>query len=207
MAQVLIKRRDYDGALERLVAALDARATSEALTVLTEALVRLGRTDEAITAAEWACRLNPYNDMAHYYRGNGYTRKNYTQLLAASPRVFADADRPRAPRPAPTACWPPGHRAGARRAYEAVEPGAPGLGGRRRAAGLARLRGREASSAARDRANAALALCPEYGRAHAVLAKALESQRFAVDVHRAGYERRFAAAPMPRVPGASSASW
>ena len=55
--------------------------------------------------------------------------------------------------------------------------------------------------AARDRANAALTLCPEYGRAHAVLAKALESQRFAVDVHRAGYERRFAAAPMPEVPG------
>ena len=91
LAQVLIKRRDYDGALARLVEALDARATSEALTVLTEALVRLGRTDEAITAAEWACRLNPHNDMAHYYRGNGYTRKNYTQLLAASPRVFADS--------------------------------------------------------------------------------------------------------------------
>jgi thioredoxin-like negative regulator of GroEL len=34
-----------------------------------------------------------------------------------------------------------------------------------------------------------------------VLAKALESQRFLVDVHRADYERRFEAAPVPEVPG------
>ena len=38
MAQVLIKRRDYDGALARLTEALEARASSEALTVLIEAL-------------------------------------------------------------------------------------------------------------------------------------------------------------------------
>jgi tetratricopeptide (TPR) repeat protein len=56
-------------------------------------------------------------------------------------------------------------------------------------------------AAARDGCFAALASCPEYGRAHAVLAKALESQRFEVDVHRADYERRFAAQPMPEVPG------
>jgi tetratricopeptide (TPR) repeat protein len=42
---------------------------------------------------------------------------------------------------------------------------------------------------------------PEYGRAHGVLAKALESQRFEIDVHRSEYERRFAAMPMPDVPG------
>ena len=53
---------------------------------------------------------------------------------------------------------------------------------------------------ARDGGFAALRPCPEYGRAHAVLAKALEAQRFVVDVHRAGYEARFAAAPMPQVP-------
>lgn len=48
---------------------------------------------------------------------------------------------------------------------------------------------------------AVLQRCPQLGRAHAIAAKALESQRFAVDVHRAAYERRFAATPMPRVPG------
>src|SRR4029077_7936367 len=53
----------------------------------------------------------------------------------------------------------------------------------------------------RDGCFAALQTCSEYGRAHAVLAKALEAQRFAVDVHRAGYEARFRAAAMPDVPG------
>lgn len=47
----------------------------------------------------------------------------------------------------------------------------------------------------------ALALCPEYGRAHNGLAKTLEAERLRVEVHRASYEERFAAAPMPEVPG------
>ncbi|KQW51258.1 MULTISPECIES: tetratricopeptide repeat protein [unclassified Roseateles] len=48
---------------------------------------------------------------------------------------------------------------------------------------------------------AVLERCPQLGRAHAIAAKALESQRFAIDVHRAAYERRFKAARMPVVPG------
>jgi tetratricopeptide (TPR) repeat protein len=199
MAQVLIKRNDYDGALARLTEALDARASSEALTVLIEALIRLGRTDEAITAAEWACRLNPYNDLAHYYRGNGYTRKNYTQLLEASPRVFADAAGRRDLAHADS-LLAAGDRAGARRAYAALRRVHPaGVDAIVRLASLDFEDGR--FEPARDRANEAITLCPGYGRAHAVLARTLESQRFAVDVHRAGYERRFAAVPMPDVPG------
>jgi tetratricopeptide (TPR) repeat protein len=48
---------------------------------------------------------------------------------------------------------------------------------------------------------AVLQRCPQLGRAHAIAAKALESQRLAIDVHRAAYERRFAATPMPVIPG------
>jgi tetratricopeptide (TPR) repeat protein len=48
---------------------------------------------------------------------------------------------------------------------------------------------------------AVLQRCPELGRAHAIAAKALESQRLALEVHRAEDERRFAATPMPDVPG------
>lgn len=48
---------------------------------------------------------------------------------------------------------------------------------------------------------AALDQCPDYGRAHNALAKALQFQRFAIDVHRADYEKRFAAMEMPQVPG------
>ena len=54
---------------------------------------------------------------------------------------------------------------------------------------------------ARGDARAALAACPGYGRAHAVLAKTVEGERMRVDVHRAEDERRFAATPMPQVPG------
>ncbi|HEY1130812.1 MAG TPA: tetratricopeptide repeat protein [Roseateles sp.] len=53
---------------------------------------------------------------------------------------------------------------------------------------------------ARNRADAARAACPGYGRAHAVLAKVAESERLAVNVHRAAAEARFAATPMPEVP-------
>lgn len=48
---------------------------------------------------------------------------------------------------------------------------------------------------------AVLQRCPELGRAHAIAAKALESQRLAIEVHREADERRFAATPMPDVPG------
>ncbi|MBI3714589.1 MAG: tetratricopeptide repeat protein [Betaproteobacteria bacterium] len=53
----------------------------------------------------------------------------------------------------------------------------------------------------RKLATEALARCPDYGRANHALAKGLELQRYAIDVHRADYERRFAAMPMPVVPG------
>ncbi|MFT7722783.1 MAG: tetratricopeptide repeat protein [Roseateles sp.] len=48
---------------------------------------------------------------------------------------------------------------------------------------------------------AVLQRCPQLGRAHAIAARALESQRLRIDVHRAAYERRFAATPQPAVPG------
>jgi len=199
LGQVLQKKREYDASLERLTAALEAEATPEVLNALAETLVRLGRTDEAITAAEWACLLNPYNDFAHYYRGNGYTRRSYTQLFAAYPKTFADAAGRGAIARADS-LLAAGERAAARAGYEALRRAHPGWADVPvRLASLEFEEGRY--ERARDLSFASLRLCPEYGRAHAVLAKALESQRFAVDLHRPGYEQRFAAAPTPDVPG------
>ena len=200
LALVKQKRRDWDGSLATLREALGSDGTAEVLMALTETLIRLGRTDEAISAAEWAVRLAPYNDAAHYLLGNGYARKNYTQLFAAYPAAFADAAgraRHRARRRAAR------RRAGATRRARRTRPSSPRIpAGPTRACGSPRSTSRTAASReARDGCFAALAACPEYGRAHAVLAKALEAQRFAVDVHRAGYEARFAATPMPEVPG------
>jgi tetratricopeptide (TPR) repeat protein len=199
LALVLQKRRDWEGSLARLKLALEGRGTAEALGTLSETLVRLGRTDEAIRAAEWGIRLNPYHESSHYSLGNGYARLNYTQLAAAYPRAFADAAGRRALERADS-LLAAGRRAEARAAYARVHAAHPGwVDALVRQASLDFEDGRFAAS--RDLAFEALRLCPEYGRAHAVLAKALEGQRFVEDVHRAGYEQRFAAAATPEVPG------
>ncbi|MFN8587202.1 MAG: hypothetical protein U0704_05315 [Candidatus Eisenbacteria bacterium] len=206
-ALVQQKRRDWDGSLATLREALALDGSADVLMALTETLIRLGRTDEAISAAEWAVKLAPYKDAAHYLLGNGYARRNYTQLAAAYPAAFANAAG-RAALAAADARLAAGDRPGARGAYAAVVAAHPGwVDARARLASLDFEDGRFAE--ARDGSFAALRTCPEYGRAHAILAKALESQRFAVDVHRAGYEARFAAAPMPQVPGIETfvANW
>lgn len=199
LALVLQKRRAWDASLDTLRAALGDHATPEALAALASTLIRLGRTDEAISAAEWGVRLHPYHDPSHYLLGNGYARRNYTQLAAAYPEAFADSAG-RAALAGADALLAGGRRAAARAAYERVRRAHPAW-----ADPLVRLASLDFEdgrfAAARDRAFEALRRCPEYGRAHAILAKALEGQRFEVDVHRAGYERRFAAAPAPEVPG------
>jgi len=188
-----------DESLAELELALAEHATPEGLETLANTLVRLGRTHEAISAAEWGVRLHPYHEASHYLLGNGYARRNYTELLAAYPAAFLDATRSGA-LAAADAELAAGRRAAARAGYEAAVARHPGAADARvRLASLDFEEGRFA--AARDGCFAALALCPEYGRAHAVLARALEGQRFAVDVHRPGYERRFAAQPTPAVPG------
>jgi Tfp pilus assembly protein PilF len=196
---VLQKRRKWDDALAESKLALAAFASPQALDVLAQTLIQLGRTDEAISAAEWGVRLDPYHLSSHYTLGNGYARKNYSQLFAAYPASFAAVADAKALTEA-DAALAAGRRAEARRAYESlVAADGRRVDARVRVASLDFEEGRFAES--RDQCLAALATCPEYGRAHAVLAKALESQRFAIDVHRPDYEKRFEATPMPSVPG------
>lgn len=163
LGQVAFQRLDFDLAHSHLRASLAAEPSAEAWIALSETLVRLGRTDDAVDAAERSLALNPYQELAHYQLGNGYTRKNYSQLEAQYGAAFTQA------------------MALVRRASDAFEQGR--------------------FEQARALSFKALGLCPELGRAHAVLAKALESQRFQIDVHRAAYEQRFAATAMPEVPG------
>jgi tetratricopeptide (TPR) repeat protein len=198
-ALVMQKRRKWDESLTEVKLALAGHATPEALDALSNTLIRLGRTNEAISAAEWGVRLHPWHDASHYMLGNGYARKNYTQLAAAYPAAFANPAGVRALEAADQALAE-GRRADARSAYARLVAAHPRwVDARVRLASLDFEEGRFAE--ARDGCFAALEACPEYGRAHAVLAKALESQRFTVDVHRADYERRFEARAMPDVPG------
>jgi tetratricopeptide (TPR) repeat protein len=198
-ALVQQRRRQWDASLAELRLALAGHASANALEALAQSLIRLGRTDDAIAAAEWAIRLHPHHEGAHYLLGNGYSRRNYTQLLAAYPGAFADAGGRRS-LAAADAALAAGDRAGARAHTARLVAAHPGWADARvRLASLDFEDGRLAE--ARDGCFAALAACPEYGRAHAVLAKALESRRLLVDVHRPDYERRFAEAAAPDVPG------
>jgi tetratricopeptide (TPR) repeat protein len=155
--------REFDASLQSLESSLAAERTADGLAALAETLIRLGRTEDAIAAAEGAVALNRHHEMAHYLLGNGYTRENYTQLAARLGEGFAPL------------------LADVRRASDAFDKGD--------------------FDTALALSLAVLDRCPQLGRAHAIAAKALESQRFVVDVHRAAYERRFKATPMPVVPG------
>ena len=61
-ALVQQKRRDWEGSLATLEQALAADGNAEVLMVLTETMIRLGRTDDAISATEWAVKLTPYHE-------------------------------------------------------------------------------------------------------------------------------------------------
>ena len=163
LGQIAFLQLDFDRALQRHQQGIALYVSADGLMALSDTLIRLGRTQEAVQAAERAVQLNPYHEQAHYQLGNGYTSRNYTQLAAEFGSRYGEA------------------MALVRRASDAFEQGR--------------------FDAARDLAFEALRQCPPLGRAHAVLAKALESQRFVIDVHRADYEQRFAAIPMPEVPG------
>ena len=202
LTQVRMGNRDWDGAMKAAQDAIVSGGGADAMTTLAQALLRVGRTDEAIQAAEWATRLGPYSEMAHYMRGNGYAvRKSYTQLFAAYPKAFAETDPAgRSVLARADSLYLRGERAGARRAYDALREAHPAWADV--PVRLASLDFEEGHfAAAGERCFAALRICPEYGRAHAVLAKALQFQRFEVDVHRPAYEAALAAAPMPDVPG------
>ena len=202
LAQARIGLRDWDGALVAARKAVERGGCVDAMTTLAQALLRVGRTDEAIGAAGWATRLGPCSEMAHYLRGNGYTvRKSYAQLFAAWPKAFAETEPAgRATLARADRLCVAGERAGARRAYQALWKAHPGWADvpvRIASLDFEDGRYREAEALCQQ----SLALCPEYGRAHAVLAKAIQFRRFDVDVHRPAYEAAFAAAPTPDVPG------
>ncbi len=192
--------RDFDVSLAHFENALSrSQPDAELLELLAETLIRLGRTDEAIEACELAVAIGPYHERAHYMLGNGYARKNYTQLFAAYPAAFADRAGAKALRQA-DAFLAAGKPDNARRGYETLRVAHPAW-----ADVLVRLGSLDFSQGKLDEARArfveALAACPEYGRAHNGMAKTVEAERLAIEVHRPLYEANLAATPMPDVPG------
>jgi tetratricopeptide (TPR) repeat protein len=199
LGDVAYRERDFDSSFERLQKALAlADPDPDLLLSLAGTLIRLGRTEEAIDAAELAVRIAPYHERAHYLLGNGYARKNYSQLWESYPRAFLSAGAGSALASADELCEQ-GRLDEADAAYRRLLKPEPTAGVLVRLGSLAFLRGRHAE--ARRHFGEALEICPEYGRAHNGMAKALEGQRLAVEVHREGYESAFADSLVPEIPG------
>lgn len=200
LSDVAYRERDFDLALDRIVAAIQMRPLdANLLYQFALVLIRHGRTEDAITATELAVQVDPLHENAHYLLGNGYARKNYTQLYAAYPGLFPDP-RGDTDLDAIDAARREGDLHGSKArllALQAREEARVDL--------MVRCGTVHYDEGEYDDAThwfqRALEACPEYGRAHNGLAKALEAKRLAKEVHRARYEAEFAATPMPRVEG------
>ena len=202
LGEVAYRERDFEGALDHVANALDIDPLDpDFLHQLALVLIRHGRTDDAISAAELAVDIAPFHERAHYLLGNGYARKNYTQLRSVYPDAFASTNA-----------------TGSSGVYMEADDAAK-RGDSRRARELllrlhhehpqwievmARLGSMDYMEGRHDAAidwfRRALETCPEYGRAHNGLAKAIEAKRLAVEVHRSHYESEFSEREIPTIP-------
>lgn len=192
------RKQDFEASLAHLKRALAlSEPDPDLLLHVSDTLIRLGRTAEAIAAARLAVSIAPYHEAGHYLLGNGYTERNYTELFTARSQSFADAAGRKSLARADS-LLAAGHPDEARNAYVALADAHRGWADVRARLGSLEF-SRSDYASARRWFGEALNLCPEYGRAHNGMAKALEALRTAIEVHRAEYEARFAATPMPQV--------
>lgn len=91
LAKVLQKKQKYQEALELLVTAWVPEQISDDV-IFQAALCKqnLGETSESMDLLEEVLRWNPRHELGHYYLGNGYARKNYSELESTSPYLKCD---------------------------------------------------------------------------------------------------------------------
>lgn len=91
LSKVLQKKQKYQEALDLLVSAWTPEQISDEI-IFQAALCkqRLGETSESMDLLEEVLKWNSYHEFAHYYLGNGYARKNYTELESTSPYLKCD---------------------------------------------------------------------------------------------------------------------
>lgn len=198
LARTLHRQDRYQESLDTLLTLMDSTTLSDdVLANMGLALISLTRINEAIEMFEEAARWNPWNELAHYYLGNGYSRQNYTQLrekngacfpvetqpLNADARsVFANGD----PETAKVICR------STMNAYDKDVESRTLMGS------IYWTQGRydSAASCFRD----AITILPGYGRARSGLARSLECLRLRQNSHRASDSASFAKIPLPEVP-------
>lgn len=200
ISRVLFKRHDFQTAFDTLMTLVNPEDLNDDIIFeLGVCLIQLSRTSEAIDLFTEAALWNPWNERAHYYLGNGFTRLNYSQLKAEHPENFGDqaaktslalARKSLASGDKNTAriiCMPL-----LKNSPKLAEP--PVLLG-----SMAWSEGDFDSAAVLFRM--AVNQLPEYGRARNGLAKAMEGLRARFGIYRDSDEAEFAAMPMPDVPG------
>ncbi len=195
-----LQKGDKDAALRYVTRAALLRGADDGLLFqLASVLIKLGRAADATSALELATQINPCNENAQYFLGNGYARVNYSELHVSQPQAFADSsERPRLERA--DSLWNSGRREEARAQLGALIASNPRLAEAHNYLGSYDYEeGRAAEALAEYRE--ALRLCPGYGRARNGIARALELNRRAANSHRDAYESAFAAAEWPAVPG------
>lgn len=94
LSKVLQKQQKYQDALDLLVSAWNQEQLSDEI-IFQAALCkqRLGETSESMDLFEEVLRWNSYHELAHYYLGNGYARKNYSQLESTNQYMTCDSTK------------------------------------------------------------------------------------------------------------------
>ncbi len=91
LARVFQKKQRYEDAMELLERAWTQELLSDEM-IFQAALCkqRLGETSESMDLFEEVLRWNKYHEYGHYYLGNGYARKNYTELESSNKYLKCD---------------------------------------------------------------------------------------------------------------------
>jgi len=171
----------------------------EALFLTGRTLIRLGRTREAVELFRYAIAINPGHEAGHYYLGNGYTPLNYSQIGERYPTLFAHDDVGEVLETA-RLYMEQGSFEGAREMLLEVQESRPDLMDPPLL--LAELAWQAGEY---DRAEVhcfrALELCPDYGRAHAILARVQEGRRLRVSDRRLAVRATYDEVEQPEIPG------
>jgi tetratricopeptide (TPR) repeat protein len=190
----------FDESLGRLTEALEiSPIDADTLSAIADTLIRLARTDEAIDALTMAVKVAPYHQRSHQMLGSGYALLSYTQLFADHSDRFADENE-RGTLERGDGLLRLRRVDEARKLYQDVREAHPDWADAEVRLGSLEYAERN-FAAARDHFTRALTVCPEYGRAHAGLARALAAQHNAVLIHREMYEDRLSRALVPEIPG------
>ncbi len=199
LAKIYGKQNDSQRALDTLLTTLNADMfTADIIFQIGYQLIDQSRVSEAIDMFGEALRWNPGHELAHYFLGNGYARLNYTQLEEKYPTELADKSAHARLRKA-IASFAAGNAERANRQTMQVHDAYPRFVPA--TAFMASLHWSQGEyDEAADWFRQALAICPEYGRAHSGLARTLETKRLRLSIHRERADSILNATPLPNVP-------